>query len=86
MQALPIQCCVIEMHDLQIYRSLKGETSKERFNDLIKQCAQEPTYQRLWETCPVLKKCVATKATDYIIAMGEFYQRPRKMLLKLKRN
>ena len=70
-----IKCCVIEMHKLRINQSLKGETPEERFNDFIKQCAQEPMYQRLWETYPVLKKCVTTKAHDYILAMDDFFQR-----------
>ena len=67
-----IKCCVIEMHKLRINKTLKGNSPEERFNDFIQQSTQEAMYERLWDTYPVLKKCVETKANDYIAAMSEF--------------
>ena len=69
-----IKCCVIEMHKLRINEELKGNTPEERFNDFILQSTREAMYERLWDTYPVLKKCVETKANNYIAAMSEFLQ------------
>jgi|GEM_PF-6087064 len=69
-----IKCCVIEMHKLRIHEALKGNTPEERFNDFIKQSMEKAMYERLWDTYPVLKQCVETKANDYIVAMNEFLQ------------